>query len=85
MVKFKLWRIDNSDWNKNRDYAPSKLECQTGEINMISENILFRNPENIIVLITMAGKRVDVNVSLTNNYFVKNNLKTIHFRRKWFC
>ena len=59
--------MDNSDWSRNGDYHPSRWDSEVEAANLIAESKSERNPENGIGLITMAGKRVEVHVSLTND------------------
>lgn len=60
-----LLSLDNSDWNRNGDYEPSRWEGQVYAANLLSEHKLDSNPENCIGLMTMAGKRVEVLVTVT--------------------
>lgn len=59
--------LDNSDWCRNGDYHPSRWESQVEAANLISESKCEKNPENGIGVISMAGKRVEVHVTLTND------------------
>ena len=59
--------LDNSDWTRNGDYYPSRWETQRDAAAIIIENRCSSNPENSLGIITMAGKRVDVNCTLTND------------------
>lgn len=59
--------MDNSDWTRNGDYHPNRWESQVEAANLLAENKCERNPENGIGVISMAGKRVEVHVTLTND------------------
>lgn len=71
--------MDNSDWTRNGDYHPSRWDSEVEASNLIAESKSEKNPENTIGLITMAGKRVEVQVSLTNDLTrILNANKNIH-------
>ena len=59
--------LDNSDWTRNGDYAPTRWTAQVEAANLIIENHCQSNPENGLGIISMAGKRVEVHSSLTND------------------
>jgi 26S proteasome regulatory subunit N10 len=59
--------MDNSDWTRNGDYHPNRWESQVEAANLLAENKCEKNPENGIGVISMAGKRVEVHVTLTND------------------
>ena len=59
--------IDNSDWTRNGDYYPSRFQTQIEAANLIIENRCENNPENSIGIMTMAGKRVEMISTLTND------------------
>jgi 26S proteasome regulatory subunit N10 len=59
--------MDNSDWTRNGDYHPSRWDSQADAANLIAENKCEKNPENSIGIVSMAGKRVEVHVTLTND------------------
>eukprot|EP00340_Litonotus_pictus_P007004 CAMPEP_0170519152 /NCGR_PEP_ID=MMETSP0209-20121228/4669_1 /TAXON_ID=665100 ORGANISM="Litonotus pictus, Strain P1" /NCGR_SAMPLE_ID=MMETSP0209 /ASSEMBLY_ACC=CAM_ASM_000301 /LENGTH=404 /DNA_ID=CAMNT_0010804969 /DNA_START=1 /DNA_END=1215 /DNA_ORIENTATION=+ len=58
---------DNSDWTRNGDYTPTRWEAQVEAANIITENKCDKNPENALGIVTMAGKRVETPVTLTND------------------
>lgn len=71
--------MDNSDWTRNGDYHPSRWESEVEAANLIAESKCERNPENGLGIITMAGKRVEVHVTLTNDLVrILNCAKDIH-------
>ena len=59
--------IDNSDWTRNGDYFPSRFQTQVEAANLIIENRCESNPENSLGIMTMAGKRVEMMATLTND------------------
>ena len=59
--------LDNSDWTRNGDYYPTRWDSQVDAINLIIENRCEKNPENSLGVVSMAGKRVEVHSSLTND------------------
>ena len=59
--------LDNSDWTRNGDYFPSRFRIQVEAANFIIENRCDANPENSIGIMTMAGKRVEMVTTLTND------------------
>ena len=70
--------LDNSDWTRNGDYEPNRWESEVGAANLIAETKCERNPENGLGIISMAGKRVEVHVTLTNDVSrLLNSLKNI--------
>ena len=52
-----LRRMDNSSWQINGDYAPSRFEAQRDAVNTIFRAKTNSNPENVVGLMTMAGRR----------------------------
>lgn len=50
-------RIDNSEWMRNGDYAPSRFEAQSDAVNLLFSAKTQSNPENMVGLISMGGKR----------------------------
>eukprot|EP00923_Selenidium_pygospionis_P046826 GHVN01080846.1.p1 GENE.GHVN01080846.1~~GHVN01080846.1.p1 ORF type:complete len:399 (+),score=120.11 GHVN01080846.1:61-1257(+) len=57
--------LDNSDWSRNGDYAPSRFEAQTDTADVVSRAKSRGNPENATGVLTMAGERVEVRASPT--------------------
>ena len=70
--------LDNSDWSRNGDYQPTRWDSQEQAVNLISENRLESNPENSMGIISMAGKRVDVHSTLSNEITtIVNSVKKV--------
>jgi 26S proteasome regulatory subunit N10 len=78
MVIIILLSLDNSDWTRNGDYDPNRWESEIGAANLIAETKCESNPENGIGVISMAGKRVEVHITLTNDVSrILNSIKAI--------
>jgi len=58
--------VDNSEWMRNGDYIPSRLEAQVDAVNLICGAKTSQNAENTVAVLTMAGK-TEVLVSLTSD------------------
>lgn len=46
--------LDNSDYQRNGDYLPTRLNAQKDGINLVCLTKLRSNPENNVGLLTMA-------------------------------
>ncbi|GMT01220.1 hypothetical protein PENTCL1PPCAC_23394, partial [Pristionchus entomophagus] len=46
--------VDNSEWTRNGDYAPTRLQAETDAANLIVQVKLRANPENAVGVLTMA-------------------------------
>jgi 26S proteasome regulatory subunit N10 len=49
--------LDNSEYSRNGDYIPSRLDVQCDAANIICGTKTNMNPENSIGLLTAAGDR----------------------------
>jgi len=58
---------DNSEWMRNGDYTPSRVEAQNDAVNLIFGAKTQSNPENTVGLMTMAGESPKVLVTLTSD------------------
>ncbi|KAJ3025919.1 UNVERIFIED_CONTAM: hypothetical protein HDU68_006504 [Siphonaria sp. JEL0065] len=58
--------LDNSEWMRNGDYTPSRLEAQNDAVTLLFNAKTQSNPENTVGLMTMAGKGPEVLVTLTS-------------------
>ncbi len=47
--------IDNSEWMRNGDVAPSRMDAQLDAVNLLCNVKLDENPENTVGLLTLAG------------------------------
>lgn len=63
--------VDNSDWMRNGDYIPSRLEAQQDAVNLICAAKTQSNPESTVAVMTMSqaknGARAEVLVTLTQD------------------
>jgi len=59
--------VDNSEYMRNGDYSPTRMEAQTSALNLICGARTQNNPETQVGILTMAGKTPIVHVSLTTN------------------
>ncbi|XP_038973941.1 26S proteasome non-ATPase regulatory subunit 4 homolog isoform X2 [Phoenix dactylifera] len=59
--------IDNSEWMRNGDYSPTRLQAQVDAVNLICGAKTQSNPENTVGILTMAGKGVRVLVAPTSD------------------
>lgn len=59
--------LDNSEWMRNGDYTPTRLEAQNDAVNLIFNSKRQSHPENTVGLLTMAGKSPQVLVTLTED------------------
>lgn len=57
--------LDNSDWMRNGDYLPTRVEAQKDAAGIVCNDRLVSNPENTVGILTMAGQGVDMLVSPT--------------------
>lgn len=58
--------VDNSDFMRNGDFVPTRLQAQQDAVNLICQCKTRANPENNVGLLTMAGKRIEVLNTLTS-------------------
>ncbi|CAG8460026.1 3011_t:CDS:2 [Paraglomus occultum] len=57
--------LDNSEWMRNGDYMPTRMEAQNDAVNLIFASKTQQHPENTVGLMTMAGKGPEVLVTPT--------------------
>ncbi|CAD6980647.1 unnamed protein product [Tilletia controversa] len=57
----------SSEWMRNGDYIPSRWEAQTDAVNMLFDAKTNSNPEDVVGLMTMAGRSPEVLVTLTQD------------------
>lgn len=48
--------VDNSEWMRNGDFVPSRWEAQADAINILFDAKTGSNPENMVGIMSMAGK-----------------------------
>ena len=59
--------IDNSEFSRNSDYTPSRLDAQTDAANVICGAKTQQHPENVVGVAFMSGERVDVRLNPSND------------------
>ena len=59
--------IDNSEWSRNGDYAPSRFDAQKETINFLASSKINSNPETTVGLLSLAGDRIEVHISPTRS------------------
>ncbi|EYC04780.1 hypothetical protein Y032_0086g1988 [Ancylostoma ceylanicum] len=47
--------VDNSEWMRNGDFVPTRMQCQQDAANLILQCKLRANPENAVGLLSMAN------------------------------
>ena len=52
-----LFSMDNSEYNRNGDFAPSRWESQHDAATNICDVKLNQNPENTLGIMAIAGNR----------------------------
>jgi 26S proteasome regulatory subunit N10 len=57
--------IDNSEWTRSGDYAPTRFQAQADAVNLLAGAKTQANPENTVGVLTMAGKGPRVLVTPT--------------------
>lgn len=57
--------VDNSEWTRNADFNPTRLEAQTDAVNLVCGAKTQQNPENSVGVLAMAGDAVEVLVTPT--------------------
>lgn len=69
--------IDNSEWMRNGDFRPTRLDSQRDAINLVCGSKIQANPENTVGLLTLAKREVlvtltdDMGKLLTNAHKVR--------------
>jgi len=59
--------VDNSEWMRNGDFAPSRMDAQTDAVNLLCSAKLQQNPENRVGLLSTAGKSARILVTSTED------------------
>lgn len=55
--------LDNSEFARNGDFGPSRLEAQADAANVISGAKTQAHPENVVGVALMGGERVDIKLN----------------------
>jgi len=59
--------VDSSDFMRNGDYTPTRLEAQHDAVNLICNAKTQSNPESTVGIVACGGKSPNVLVTLTND------------------
>jgi len=59
--------VDNSEWMRNGDYTPTRLEAQQDAVNLICGAKTQSNPESTVGVIACSGRSPEVLVTLTSD------------------
>lgn len=59
--------VDNSEFARNADYPPTRIDSQTDCANVIAGAKTQQHPENVVGVALMAGERVDVVLNPTQD------------------
>jgi len=59
--------IDNSDYTRNGDYAPTRFVSQTEAVQLVCSSKTLQNPENSVGMLTTAGDRIEVMITPTSD------------------
>ncbi|KAL4446273.1 hypothetical protein ABPG77_003080 [Micractinium sp. CCAP 211/92] len=57
--------VDNSEYTRNGDYAPTRFQAQADAVNLLAGAKTQHHPENTVGVMTMAGKTPQVLVTPT--------------------
>jgi 26S proteasome regulatory subunit N10 len=52
--------VDNSEWTRNGDYAPTRFSAQNEAVGYLANAKLQENQESSVGLMSMAGNRIEV-------------------------
>lgn len=52
--------VDNSEFTRNGDYAPTRFQAQADAVNLLAGAKTQHHPENTVGVMTMAGKTPQV-------------------------
>ena len=53
-IKLMFFSVDNSDYMRNGDFVPTRLQAQQDAVNLICHSKTRANPENNVGLLVMA-------------------------------
>eukprot|EP01116_Phalansterium_solitarium_P017369 TRINITY_DN425_c0_g6_i1.p1 TRINITY_DN425_c0_g6~~TRINITY_DN425_c0_g6_i1.p1 ORF type:complete len:392 (-),score=145.24 TRINITY_DN425_c0_g6_i1:190-1365(-) len=59
--------LDNSEYMRNGDYVPTRMEAQHDAVNLICGAKTQSNPENVVAAVASAGRSPTVLVTLTSD------------------
>lgn len=73
--------IDNSEWMRNGDLRPTRLDAQRDAVNLVCGTKLHSNPENTVALMTLANREVLVTLT-TDMGKILTNLHSVRAKGK---
>lgn len=59
--------LDNSEYMRNGDYSPTRLQAQNETVNHIANTKIEGNQESCVGVLSMAGRRIEVYQSLNRS------------------
>jgi len=59
--------VDNSEWMRNGDYPPARLDAQQDAVNLVCSAKIQQNPENTVGVLTTGGPSPRVLVTATQD------------------
>lgn len=59
--------IDNSEYMRNGDYSPTRLQAQNETVNYLTNSKIEGNQESEVGFLSMAGRRIEVHNSLSRS------------------
>ncbi|KAJ9505471.1 hypothetical protein QJQ45_022661 [Haematococcus lacustris] len=59
--------MDNSEWTRSGDYAPTRFQAQADAVNLLAGAKTQSHPENTVGVLTMAGRTPQVLVTPTSD------------------
>ncbi|KAI8867087.1 hypothetical protein GQ42DRAFT_108406, partial [Ramicandelaber brevisporus] len=60
--------VDNSEWARNGDYAPTRFGAQRDCVNIIANSKIGAHPESVVGLMTLAGSSPEMLAIPTNEH-----------------
>jgi len=60
LINLDICSVDNSDYMRNGDFVPTRLQAQQDAVNLVCHSKTRSNPENNVGLITLAKYDSDV-------------------------
>lgn len=60
LINLNTCSVDNSDYMRNGDFVPTRLQAQQDAVNLVCHSKTRSNPENNVGLITLAKYDSDV-------------------------
>jgi len=67
--------VDNSEWMRNGDYVPTRMDSQADAVNLIC-NTKTSNPESAVGVMTMASRSPEILVTPTPGDHAVNKILT---------